>query len=175
MLGGNIAMVVAAGGGNSIMSMKDPNDLYLWLKVFAGFMKWTYDIANFYKLLIATYLIWCVAVAVIQLAILFLYNRLFFIVDWFRKTVYVLMGLVFIWFVAAWASDLAICKPVKKLWDPLAPGSCADGKKMCNAVGLVHAIIDFFILTLPLPLIWKLKTSTSNKVVLSVLLLCGVL
>jgi hypothetical protein len=33
LLGGDIAMVVAAGGGNSAMSLKDPNDLFLWLKV----------------------------------------------------------------------------------------------------------------------------------------------
>ncbi|RMZ66222.1 integral membrane [Pyrenophora seminiperda CCB06] len=101
LLGGDIAMVVAAGGGTSVMSLKNPNDLFLWL-----------------KLLIITYLIWCAAIAVVQLAILFLYQRLFSVVTWFRRACYIAMGLVFGWFIAAWASDLAICNPTRKVWDP---------------------------------------------------------
>jgi hypothetical protein len=127
------------------------------------------------QLLIITYIIWCAAIALVQFAILFLYRRIFFVVAWFRKVCYVLMGLVFAWFAAAWISDFAICKPVEKLWNPMQPGTCGDGKKMCNVIGLVHAVLDFTILMVPMPLIWRLKTSTSNKVFLSILLLCGVL
>lgn len=54
-------------------------------------------------------------------------------------------------------------------------GKCGNGKMMCNSVGVVHAILDFFILMIPMPLIWNLKISTGNKIFLSILLLCGVL
>jgi hypothetical protein len=111
----------------------------------------------------------------IQLAILFLYQRLFFIVEWFRRACYILMGLVFAWFVASWVSDLTICQPVEKIWNVTMPGKCGNGKMMCNAVGVVHAVLDFFILMIPMPLIWNLRITTGNKVFLSILLLCGVL
>jgi hypothetical protein len=81
----------------------------------------------------------------IQSAILFLYRRLFFVVEWFRKACYVLMGLVFAWFVAEWVSDLALCQPVEKLWNIMMPDKCGNGKddvqlrrRSARHFGLLH-------------------------------------
>ena len=85
------------------------------------------------------------------------------------------MGLVVMWFIASLVSELAICKPTRKLWELLIDGTCGDVHKMCNAVGVIHAILDFTVLMIPMPLIWNLKMSNRTKIFLSTLLLCGVL
>jgi hypothetical protein len=45
-------------------------------------------------------LTWGTAVALIQLSILFLYVRIFGIVDWFRYTCFALMGMVVAWWIS---------------------------------------------------------------------------
>lgn len=100
---------------------------------------------------------------------------MFSIVKWFRITIYILMGLVVVWFLTGYISDFALCQPVSKLWKPNQPGTCGNPKQVCTSVGLVHSILDFAILLIPLPLVWNLKTSVSNKVVITLVLLAGCL
>ncbi|KAF2675641.1 hypothetical protein K458DRAFT_471269, partial [Lentithecium fluviatile CBS 122367] len=154
----NVVMVFNAGGGNPISDMKSPADFLLWS-----------------KLLLATFFIYVFAVAFVQLAILFLYHRLFFIVDWFRITCYVLMGLVVAGFVVSPIAQVTICAPIQKLWNPSKYGKCNNSHELCNVVGIYHVVLDFAILLIPQPLIWKLKTTTINKISVSLLMLCGTL
>jgi hypothetical protein len=145
--------------------------------------------------MIAGYLLWCATNATIQLGILFLYKRLFFVVNWFCRVCYVIMALVSLWCIFGWATNLGLCRPIRKLWEPMVsallplrkptiatdsnkiktPGKCGNGKTLCTSIGLIHAILDFTILMMPLPLVWKLNTSVIKKFLISVLLLCGVL
>lgn len=74
--------------------------------------------------------------AVVQLAILPFYQRIFWIVAWFRRTCYALMAIVVCWFVAIYITELSVCKPIQKNWNPLADGTCGDLRKRCNAIGL---------------------------------------
>ena len=158
LLGGNVGMVVAAGSGTSMSELQKPSDFALW-----------------YKLSYITYLLWIAAIAIIQLAILLFYQRIFWVVDWFRRSCYVFMVIVVCWFIALYITEFTVCKPVQKNWNPLMDGTCGDFKKMCNAIGLTHAIIDFSVLLIPLPLIWNLRISIIKKCWLSVLMLAGVL
>lgn len=112
---------------------------------------------------------------VLQFAILFLYQRLFWVVDWFRRSCYVLMALVVAWSIATLVGELTICAPTRKLWNPKSPGKCGDTHKLCLSTGMLHASFDLAILSIPMPLVWKLKISVGNKVFLTFLLLCGIL
>ncbi|KAF2265223.1 hypothetical protein CC78DRAFT_600383 [Lojkania enalia] len=157
LLASDWAMVVGGNGGNSLKELKDPNDLKFW-----------------YKFLTVAYITWIPAIAVVQLAILALYLRLFHVVDWARKACYVMVALVVAWLIASFVADLALCKPIQKLWDPMIPGTCGDHSKACTSIGITHIIFDFTILLLPMPLIWNLKVALYKKFLMSIVLLCGV-
>lgn len=158
LLAGNAAAVAAAGGGTSVSKLHRPADYLLW-----------------YKLTFFTHVLWVAGIVVVQLAILVFYQRIFWVVDWFRRTCYVLMAIAVAWLISVYITEFVMCKPAHKIWNPLADGTCGDTKKMCNAVGLTHAINDFSVLFIPVPLIWNMQVSVAKKCWLSVLFLAGIL
>ncbi|KAF2735181.1 hypothetical protein EJ04DRAFT_576281 [Polyplosphaeria fusca] len=156
LLGANIAMVVGYGGGNSISEMKSQSDFLIW-----------------YKLIFATYLVWVVNIAIVQMAILLYYQRLFFVIQWFSRLCYAVMGLVCAWAVGCWVANFAMCHPTARIWDPMVAGTCGNSKAMCVSADLLHAALDAGILCMPLPIVWRMGISTGKKLGLTVLLLAG--
>ncbi|KAF2877963.1 hypothetical protein BDV95DRAFT_600652 [Massariosphaeria phaeospora] len=71
-------------------------------------------------------------------------------------------------------SMLTTCIPLERFWNPMAPGKCIKLREFCIASGLLHVFLDVFILAFPLPIIWRLKTTTSTKLTVSLICLLGV-
>jgi hypothetical protein len=153
-------MILTTGNGTSMPEIKDPEDLFLW-----------------FKLSFATYLFWVINVAIVQLAVLSFYQRMFWVVTWFRRACYALMAISVVWCIGLFITRFTICTPVAKNWGSRAAtgGKCGDRDKMCNAFGLTHSILDFLVLFVPVPLIWGLKISFKRKVAVSMLFLAGIL
>jgi hypothetical protein len=59
--------------------------------------------------------------------------------------------------------------------NPTLPGKCADEAGICESIGLLHVIVDFLVLSLPIPMIWKLMVALRTKIMLTILLTIGVL
>lgn len=125
------------------------------------------------KLQVATYLVWMVSVAALQISILAFYTRTFGIYRTFRFICFGMIAVVTAWFIGAFFSFLFACNPIHKLWDTLTPGTCTLGVPLCASVGMIHIVLDASILLMPLPQLWKLQMAVSTKIVLTFLLTLG--
>ena len=127
------------------------------------------------QIIISNFVVWAVTVSVVQLSILFFYVRIFGVKTVFRILTYGMITLITGYVVACVITEVLACIPVSKQWDPTEPGTCTNYNAYCSAIGLLHVIFDLAIVVLPMPLIWKLQTSRSNKIVLTVLLCLGLM
>ena len=119
------------------------------------------------KLLFTAELIYLVLVVTIKLSFLVFYARIFHpsrAMKWLAR--FGMAGIVLfntaIFFRSAFA-----CKPVKKIWTPFEPGTCIEREILACASGFFNVFSDLYILVLPMPFIWSLKTRTSKKLKLT--------
>lgn len=101
----------------------------------------------------------------IKYSILLLYNRVF-PGRTFRKLLIATAVVVTSWTLTAFFGSTFTCYPVEYQWDKSIKGSCIDYGKLTLAIGIANVIIDFILLGLPLPILWKLQMSTRRKILL---------
>ena len=68
---------------------------------------------------------------------------------------------------------LFVCSPMEKIWNPLVPGHCLDIVVLPYTSGIFNIISDFYILLIPLPLVWNLNMKLSRKLRLTALFSVG--
>lgn len=117
---------------------------------------------------------WGCAVVTIQISILFFYIRVFGVARWFRTLCYCVMGVCGVWWIAILGSTFGLCNPPSKLWNPIKPGHCGNVSQLCGGSGLAHVFLDLIILCLPLPVIWRLQTTRSNKIIFTFVFTIGI-
>lgn len=104
----------------------------------------------------------------VKLSILTFYYRVF-ITPSFRRVV-----LATITFIALWVLTITIvlaleCRPTAKFWNPLLPGKCFNLVAVSYFTNITNLVTDVWIFCLPIPVIWGLHISNSQR-----LGLCGV-
>lgn len=119
-----------------------------------------------------------------------------FVQKWFKYSAYALVFLNVSWLIFIYFDAALICRPFKYNWDQTISGTCGDkpqsyivmavwGKPALFEAALdpdrntdsVHTgiVIDAATWSLPLFIIWRLKSSMSKKVELSALFALGLL
>ena len=91
----------------------------------------------------------------------------------YRINVWFGLGLVTAWVLFAIPSTIFQCTPVQKAWLPLTPGHCLDNYRWFLGSAISSVIIDFYIMLLPLPVLWTLHTGRSRKIVLTGFFFCA--
>jgi len=96
-------------------------------------------------------------------SLLALYLRIF--ADPFvRKGTWALIVLVTLQWIAFAMASFFQCTPVSYFWDRFTiQGTCFNIDGFYRAVTIPNIIFDFFIIILPLPLVWQLKASRLRK------------
>ncbi|MCJ1274922.1 hypothetical protein MMC21_002720 [Puttea exsequens] len=101
-----------------------------------------------------------------KLAILAFYRRIFPIstlrIPWLVVTSLVAANLV--------GSTLFIifqCTPIHKFWDHMQPGHCENAQNGLYITGAINTLFDFIVTLMPVPLLWRLRTSTRQKGILT--------
>ena len=82
------------------------------------------------------------------------------------------------WLIGLWASAIFLtcalqCRPLRGYWDKSVPAVCIDGTTYFIVNQTFNVIMDFVILGLPLPIIWRLKRSWQDKLALSCVFALG--
>ena len=110
-------------------------------------------------------------------SLLLLYQRIFGIVKRFRYALWTSWVLILSYFVACVIASIAGCEPPSYLWDrfrdPNTPGGCFDEVAFFRWNGLANMLLDILMLVLPLPMVWRMRTSRRQKFLLTGIFLIG--
>ena len=88
--------------------------------------------------------------------------------------VYALLVLVVCWGIATLFSSVFQCRPVKAAWLPFLAGArCFSIRAWLIGTNVPNIVIDFFILVLPIPLVWGLNLSVPRRASLNAVFLVG--
>ena len=86
---------------------------------------------------------------------------------------YVIMGLCLALWVAGFFATAFFCTPPKRIWLSDTPGHCGDRKMLHTGVNASEAVLSFFIVILPIPLIWGMPLSKTRKTSLACIQVLG--
>ncbi|OTB02915.1 hypothetical protein M426DRAFT_322160 [Hypoxylon sp. CI-4A] len=123
-------------------------------------------------------LLTCIALGTLKGGVVMFYRRIF-ISTWFRRASLAILIIIAAWTVAFFFATLFECngKNLDNLWK-----SIQTFKTVCykyKEIQLGHCIsdvaTDLIVLSMPLPDIWKLRTTVRQKVLLSLIFLIGLL
>ena len=125
------------------------------------------------KIVFALLILYSLAVAFPKLSILALYLRIF-TEKRHRISTWVLGAIISGTAVAVSLTAIFQCSPVPHAWDrSVTGGNCIKVASFYVYCSVPNLITDVAILVLPLPMIYKLHTSQSQKVGLSIVFLLG--
>ncbi|KAI2637323.1 hypothetical protein GGS21DRAFT_511075 [Xylaria nigripes] len=130
-------------------------------------------ITNFMKNLWAFMLVWAVAVFSVKIGILLFYWRVFKRTASFRVSAIIVTFISIAIFLSNFFIYIFQCSPIEKFWKPEVEGSCINRITFYLVSAIINVFGDVLVLSLPLPIIWRLQTSRSKKWSLSLLFLLG--
>ncbi|CAJ2505494.1 Uu.00g128880.m01.CDS01 [Anthostomella pinea] len=84
----------------------------------------------------------------------------------FRYNLWFAGILVTAWTISSIVSTIFQCTPIPKAWNPTLPGHCVDDFPWYLSTAVLSTAVDFYILLLPVPMIWGLKTSLRRRLYL---------
>ncbi|KAL9077050.1 MAG: hypothetical protein Q9161_000683 [Pseudevernia consocians] len=160
-LGVDASSIVSLYVGNvgyhmTVVAEKDPASLVRWAKV-----------------LIVTPAIYPVACALPKLAIIAIYLRIFPQKS-FRIACYTVGATIIAVAIADVVAGITLCTPLRYLWDKsIVGGHCININAFYRYGPMPNIFTDLAMLLLPLPLIWRLHTSRSVKVGVTLTFLTG--
>ncbi|CAI7651321.1 unnamed protein product [Penicillium manginii] len=126
------------------------------------------------KILVATPIIYSAACAMPRMMLLTLYLRIFRPSKAHRIACYALISIVCSYAVAVFFVGGFVCIPLAYMWDKTIPGgNCINIPSFYRWGTLPNIIIDFFMLILPLPTVWKLQAPRHIKIGLALTLMTG--
>ena len=108
-----------------------------------------------------------------KLSILVLYLRLFAVNRIFRYLTWLVMFFVSGYLFSNFWTQIFGCVPRSKYWSPDTPGRCINYTAAGVAYGSMNIASDFIIFILPLPMIWRLKLSSKEKIGVSLIFMSG--
>jgi hypothetical protein len=131
------------------------------------------QIVTLLKLQLSMSLVHAVAIGLPKLAILSFYLRVF-TMRTYRYATYFTASLIVATAVIHFVVQMAMCRPFAYNWNKLIiGGTCMDQYAFFRWIGVSPIITDFMILTIPLPVIWKLQASRSQRIGLTITFLTG--
>lgn len=95
-------------------------------------------------------------------ALLLLYLRIF-PHEWFRKMCFAGLAFIVLSGIAFIGVTIFQCAPVAFYWDRGLGGNCILSAPFWISYAIINIITDFYILCLPMPLLYKLTLSSRTK------------
>ncbi|KAF7117557.1 hypothetical protein CNMCM5793_006609 [Aspergillus hiratsukae] len=125
------------------------------------------------KFLLAIAFIYIVAVILPKLAVLSLYISIFNRHRVSRITCYVTGFLMIGNCIGCAAAGFAVCRPLRRLWDPSVDGHCVNINAWFRYSRIVNIVSDVVMLILPIPHVIRLQSTMRLKVGLLITFLLG--
>lgn len=84
-------------------------------------------------------------------------------------------GAIMIWLIGSSFAVVFQCSPIHGFWDHNVESTCIEFSDYILAQAVPNIAWDVIVLALPVPSLWKLQTSLSNKLALIGIFLIGYL
>lgn len=84
-----------------------------------------------------------------------------------------LMWLIGLWGLGIFLACALQCRPLSGYWNPEVEAECFDENTFFIVNQVFNVIMDFVLLALPLPIIWRLHRTWTEKLSLSGVFLLG--
>ena len=130
-----------------------------------------------FKYTYASYYLYYVGITLPKYSAILFYTRIFKC-TWrtsavFRTNIIVAAGLVTSWLLFVVVSTIFQCNPVRKGWLPQIPGHCVVTGQWCLGITVASVVIDFYVMLLPIPVLWGLRTGHARKMMMTGLFFCA--
>lgn len=129
---------------------------------------------KFQKVFLAIQIFYFSTSVTFKTSLILLYHRLFGVVRWFRTLLICAECIVVCYFIVCLFTAIFECTPVAYYWDKnISHGTCINLTDFYRWNGVANLLIDFMILSLTFPMVWRLKISIRQKATLSGVFLLG--
>lgn len=132
----------------------------------------TAEEALYYKIGLASMVIYYSIVGATKLGILLMYFRLFNISTSFRIQLFIVSGLVLGWWIGCTIAILTCCIPLR-IELLLRPGTCFNINYFWMVSGACEVMLDTMILTVPISVVARMNLSLKRKCMVSGIFLLG--
>ena len=129
-------------------------------------------VAKWYKTLFVYENFYVPAIATTKFSVLLFYNRVFSIRS-FRMVLYAIGATIMVWWIAMQFASIFGCTPIDFTWDPHGQGHCINLDKFYLGQAIPNIITDIVLLSITIPMIWRLQLPRSQKIALSGVFLLG--
>ncbi|KAI4224930.1 MAG: hypothetical protein L6R36_004289 [Xanthoria steineri] len=131
-------------------------------------------VTPFFKNLFVGEILYCLTITFAKFSILCFCWRIFSSSKSIRPPIYILSGIVSMWTLAVIFMTIFQCKPVSGFWNRTKPAICnVDSQKFFIGNAIPNILTDVALMVLPLPYIWQLNRSKSQKIALAGVFLLG--
>ena len=130
------------------------------------------DVTRFAQYSLAVELLLPLILIPARIALLLLYRRIFPL-RWLHITVNCLLAFAVALTITWFLFSLLQCNPVQAAWDTSVKGQCVDVFVPFIVFNWGNIVLDLVMLSLPIPILWKLNMSTSRKVQVTGIFLTG--
>ncbi|KAL9581927.1 MAG: hypothetical protein Q9212_003602 [Teloschistes hypoglaucus] len=125
---------------------------------------------------IAWMILYGASVALSKCAILLLYVRVFTTnLRKFTIAVCAIGAVVGVTGITTIVGSIAQCVPISRNWNMAVSGRCIDKVAFARYTAIPNVITGFFMLLLPLPMVWRLNVTVQQKVALTATFLHGIM
>lgn len=108
-----------------------------------------------------------------KFSILFLYHRIFGISRVYKFWIRTLAATQILYTIVSSLVSLFECTPVRKYWDPLAPGHCINVGAFLAGVESTNSFVDFAMVIVAMFMVRELHVNGRTKMNLSFVFLLG--
>lgn len=113
--------------------------------------------------MICNEVLYCTIMGLIKLSLLTMYAGIF-PQRKFQWALWCTAFLILSWVIYGSLTGILQCVPVQALWDmSITDAYCIQYGTVVIAAGVQNILLDFIILTLPVPMIWRLSMSRQKK------------
>lgn len=120
-------------------------------------------------------LVYNVCLTTVKISVLCFYQRIFSITRRARQVLWITAGVTIAWCISVVMTCLLECIPIKAVWTPTIKGKCIDALQFYYGSAGSSIILDFALLAIPVPFLWRLHMDWSHKVALMTTFLLGYL
>ncbi|MCJ1401815.1 hypothetical protein MMC11_005032 [Xylographa trunciseda] len=132
----------------------------------------SYQIEVFFKAFYVSQIFYYLTMTATKLSILFLYSRIFVRPKFHLVTLLVICMVIF-WCVGGLFPTIFQCQPIATAWNPNIVGTCINVPQLFLAGTIANLLTDVTILCLPVSVIWSLKLSKWDRLVVLGVFLVG--